>query len=304
MVALPAVDYSRELDAAERSARLAGTAILRHYRGAGVRIEIKPDQSPVTEADLDANQIIVDLLRREFPDDGILSEELPDSEERFTKRRVWIIDPLDGTRDFVARTDQFCVHVGLAVDQVAVVGAVYQPVAGRLYSARAGAGAKVREDVREEVRGDVRGEASQDGHVDADADADGKIVRTSTTVLPAEMRAGVSRLNASGRLGACLAATGFDRNAVAMGASVKYMALARGELDLVINLSPGEQEWDTCAPEVVIREAGGLLTDGDGRPFRYNQRDTAHRRGSLASNGACHPALLDLLRPHFAADTV
>ena len=290
MVALPAVDYSRELDAAERAARLAGTAILRHYRGAGVRIEIKPDQSPVTEADLDANQIIVDLLRREFPDDGILSEELPDSEERFAKRRVWIIDPLDGTRDFVARTDQFCVHVGLAVDQVAVVGAVYQPVAGRLYSARAGAGAKVREEVR------------GDGH--ADADAHGRSVHTSTTVSPAEMRAGVSRLNASGRLGACLAATGFDRNAVAMGASVKYMALARGELDLVINLSPGEQEWDTCAPEVVIREAGGLITDGDGRPFRYNQRDTAHRRGSLASNGACHPALLELLRPHFAADTV
>ncbi len=89
-----------------------------------------------------------------------------------------------------------------------------------------------------------------------------------------------------------------------MGASVKYNALARGELDLVINLSPGEQEWDTCAPEVVIREAGGQFTDGDGRVFRYNQRDTAHRRGSLASNGAHHAALLEQLRPHFAADTV
>jgi 3'(2'), 5'-bisphosphate nucleotidase len=89
-----------------------------------------------------------------------------------------------------------------------------------------------------------------------------------------------------------------------MGASVKYNAIARGELDLVINLSPGEMEWDTCAPEVVIREAGGQFTDGDGRPFRYNQRDTAHRRGSLASNGVIHGALLAELRPHFAADTV
>jgi 3'(2'), 5'-bisphosphate nucleotidase len=281
------VDFSRELDAAERAARLGGAAILRHYgRGADVRIEIKPDQSPVTEADLEANEIIVDLLRTTFPDDGILSEELPDGDERFSKRRVWIIDPLDGTRDFVARTDQFCVHVGLAVDGVAVVGAVFQPVAGRLYSARAGGGAHVQ---------------------DGDSDGDGKPrtrLHASRVADLGEMRAGVSRLNATGRLGACLAATGLDRRAVPMGASVKYNAIARGELDLVINLSPGEMEWDTCAPEVVIREAGGQLTDGDGRVFRYNQRDTAHRRGSLASNGANHAALLAELRPHFAADTV
>ena len=280
---MSAVDYTRELDAAERAARLGGAAILRHYhRGADVRIDIKPDQSPVTEADIEANGVIVDLLRAAFPDDGILSEELPDGEQRFGKRRVWIIDPLDGTRDFVARTDQFCVHVGLAVDGVAVVGAVFQPVAGRLYSARAGGGA----------------------HVD---DGNGKppaVLRASRVADIAEMRVGVSRLNATGRLGACLAATGLGGRSVAMGASVKYNALARGELDLVINLSPGEQEWDTCAPEVVIREAGGTITDGDGRPFRYNQRDTTHRRGSLASNGAIHAALLEQLRPHFVADTV
>jgi 3'(2'),5'-bisphosphate nucleotidase len=278
-----AVDYQRELEAAEHAARLGGAAILRHYaRGAAVRIEIKPDQSPVTEADLEANAAIVGVLRATFPADGILSEELPDSDERFGKRRVWIIDPLDGTRDFVARTDQFCVHVGLAVDGVAVVGAVFQPVAGRLYSARAGAGARVD-------------------------DGDGKppaLLRASRVAEFAEMRAGVSRLNATGRLGACLASTGLARRAVPMGASVKYNAIARGDLDLVINLSPGEMEWDTCAPEVVIHEAGGLFTDGDGRPFRYNQRDTAHRRGSLASNGVIHAALIAELRPHFAADTV
>ena len=277
------VDFSRELDAAERAARLGGAAILRHYqRGADVRVEIKTDQSPVTEADLEANAVIVDLLRTTFPDDGILSEELPDGDERLSKRRVWIIDPLDGTRDFVARTDQFCVHVGMAVDGVAVVGAVLQPVAGRLYSARAGGGARVDDgDGRPSTR-----------------------LRVSPVSEIGEMRVGVSRLNATGRLGACLAATGLDRRAVPMGASVKYNAIARGELDLVINLSPGEMEWDTCAPEVVVREAGGEFTDGDGRVFRYNQRDTAHRRGSLASNGTSHAALVEQLRPHFGADTV
>jgi 3'(2'), 5'-bisphosphate nucleotidase len=283
MVTAPAgVDYARELEVAEQAARDGGAIVLRHYRREdGVRIEIKPDQSPVTEADLDANRAIVDRLRAAFPDDGILSEELPDSDDRLGRRRVWIIDPLDGTRDFVARTDQFCVHVGLAVDGVAVVGAVYQPVAGLLFSARAGGGA---------FQSDGRGPPTR--------------LRTSAVTAPPEMRVGVSRLNPSGRLGETLAATGLDGHVVAMGASVKYMALARGALDLVVNLSPGEQEWDTCAPEVVMREAGGVLTDGDGQAFRYNQRDPSHRRGSVASNGACHAALTALLHPHFAADTV
>jgi 3'(2'), 5'-bisphosphate nucleotidase len=277
------VDYARELAVAERAAREAGTVILGYYGRDGVRVEIKPDQSPVTEADLAANRVIVDILGAEFPADAMLSEELPDSDDRLPRSRVWIIDPLDGTRDFVARTDQFCVHVGLAVDGVAVVGAVYQPVAGRLFSARAGGGAFMRE-----------------------GQSPALTVLRSGRVLPSptEMRVGVSRLNASGRLGQCLAATGLDRRTVAMGASVKYMALARGELDLVINLSPGEQEWDTCAPEIVMREAGCVVTDGDGRAFRYNQRDTGHRRGSIASNGADHATLVAMLRPYFQADTV
>ena len=282
MSAAAPTDYARELEVAERAARDGGAVVLRHYRrGSGVRIEIKPDQSPVTEADLEANRAIVDMLRAAFPGDGILSEELPDDEQRLSQRRVWIIDPLDGTRDFVARTDQFCVHVGLAVDGIGVVGAVYQPVAGLLFSARVGGGAFQSDGQAPPVR-----------------------LRTSAVTAPAEMRVGVSRLNPSGRLGQALAATGLDARVVAMGASVKYMALARGELDLVVNLSPGEQEWDTCAPEVVMREAGGVLTDGDGRAFRYNQRDLSHRRGSVASNGAGHPAIMALLGPHFAADSV
>jgi 3'(2'),5'-bisphosphate nucleotidase len=285
------VDYARELDVAERAARAGAAAILGFYRRDGVRVEIKPDQSPVTEADLAANQAIVALLRAAFPDDAILSEELPDDRSRLGQRRVWIVDPLDGTRDFIARTDHFCTHVGLAVDGVAVVGAVLQPVAGRLYSARAGAGAFVQA-------------AQAVVHAGAGEAAPRTPLRVSTVTSPGELRAGVGRLNSSGRLGACLAATGLGARAVALGASVKYMALARGDLDLVINLSPGEMEWDTCAPEVVVREAGGAFTDGDGREFHYNQSDPTHRRGSLASNGMGHEALLAQLAPHFAEDTV
>jgi len=277
------VEYARELEVAERAVRAAGSAILGHYRRDGLRVEIKPDNSPVTEADLDANRTIVALLEAAFPDDAILSEELPDPPARLGRRRVWIVDPLDGTRDFISRTDHFCVHVGLAVDGVATVGAVLQPVAGALYSACAGGGAFLQP---------------------GGATTSRVPLRVSNRKVPAEMRVGVSRRNPSGRLGTCLTATGLDRQVVALGASVKYMALAHGDLDLVVNLSPGEMEWDTCAPEVVVREAGGLWTDGDGRPFRYNLPDPAHHRGSIASNGGCHAALIELLAPHFVADTV
>jgi 3'(2'), 5'-bisphosphate nucleotidase len=266
-------ELARALELAEQAALAAGAILLAHYARGEVAVMTKPDGSPVTEADLDANRAIVGMLAAACPDDGILSEELPDGEARLAKRRVWIVDPLDGTRDFIARTGDFCVHVGLAIGGDAVVGAVFQPVAGRLFSARAGGGARCREG----------------GAVTP--------LRVSAEARPAELRVGVARLDPATPLGRCLVGAGLDGRAAVMGASVKHMAVARGALEAAVNLSPGEQDWDTCAPEVIVREAGGTITDGDGRPFRYNGRDLAHHRGSVFSNGVAHAALLALLRP-------
>ncbi len=272
--------FEIELQTAERAALAAGAILLAHYARGEIVVEHKADRSPVTQADHDANATIVEILGAAFPSDALLTEELPDdTAARLRERRVWIVDPLDGTRDFVARTGQFSVHVGLAIDGQAVVGAVYQPVIGALFSASRGAGAW-------RTSGRAR-----------------TPLRVSETATISELRVGVSRLNAAGRLGQCLAMNGLTDRAVAMGASTKHMALAAGELDAVVNLSPGEQEWDTCAPEVVIREAGGVFSDGDGAPFRYNQRDLGHYRGSVATNRACHAAMVALLRPHLAVDT-
>lgn len=273
------MSYEAELAAAERIARAAGELVAAHYARGPLPVETKADQSPVTAADREANARIVELLRAAFPADWILSEEAPDDPARLAHRRVWIVDPLDGTRDFVARTGQFSVHVALAVDGAAVVGAVYQPWPDVMYAAAAGGGAWRARD----------GERTR--------------LRVSATRDLGALRVGTSRLNAASRLGRFLAEAGLDARAVPMGASTKHMAMAEGALDACINLSPGEQEWDTCAPEVVIREAGGAFTDGDGRPFRYNQPDLGHYRGSLASNGACHAALVALLAPHLAEGT-
>ncbi len=273
------MDLGPELAIAERAAREAGELVAAYYARGSIAVDTKADRSPVTEADREAGARITRVLRAAFPGDWVLSEEEPDDPARLGRARVWLVDPLDGTRDFVARTGQFSIHVGLAIDGAAVVGAVYQPVAGVMYAAAAGGGAW-RTHGGERTR-----------------------LRVSSSAGIAGLRIGTSRLNAVSRLGRFLAEAGLEAGAVPMGASVKHMAMAEGALDACINLSPGEQEWDTCAPEVVIREAGGALTDGDGRPFRYNQRDLGHYRGSVASNGTCHAALLALLRPHLAADT-
>jgi 3'(2'), 5'-bisphosphate nucleotidase len=267
------VEYRLELETAIRAARAAGEVIAGHYAKGSHEIHLKADASPVTQADRDADAVIAGVLRAAFPDDAILSEETPDDLARLSRSRVWIVDPLDGTRDFVGRTDDFAVHVALTVDGVPVVGAVYLPVPAAMYSASSGGGAW-----RE------AGGARERLHVSATADR-------------AALRIGISRHHLSDRLRACLD-TAQIASRIPTGASVKHMRVASGDLDAVINLSSGELEWDTCAPEIVIREAGGSYSDGDGLPFRYNQRNLEHERGSVASNGACHAELLSLLAPY------
>lgn len=272
--------YSSELETAIRAARAAGEIIAGHYGRGPLQVDLKADASPVTQADRDADAAIADVIRAAFPHDAILSEETPDDPARLARSRVWIIDPLDGTRDFVQRTDDFAVHVGLAVDGVPVVGAVYLPVPQDMFSASAGEGAWAE-------RGGERHRLCVSNGPDAQRRA----------VVPAELQIGISRHHLSDGLRRCLDAAQITSR-FPIGASAKHMALARGQLDAVINLSSGEYEWDTCAPEVIIREAGGTYTTGDGTAFRYNQRDLEHRHGSVASNGICHPAVLELIKPY------
>jgi 3'(2'), 5'-bisphosphate nucleotidase len=265
--------YQQELDLAKAAAREAGEIIMRHYGRPEIGVDTKADKSPVTAADLDANAAIVKRISAAYPDDAVLTEETPDDRARLGKPRVWIIDPLDGTRDFVARTGDFCVHIGLAVDHEAVVGVVYQPTVDSLAWAVRGGGAF------EERKGETRP------------------LKASTLSAAGQIRIGVSRLNLDDGLAKCLAAAGMSDRAVRLGASVKHIALARGDLDAVLNLSPSESEWDTCAPEVIMREAGCTVTNGDGQAFRYNQPDLFRPRGSAASNGHCHKLVLRVMAP-------
>lgn len=129
--------YQHELQAAVELARAAGAAILELYdRPIEVLQKFGLDErEPVTLADRIANELIVDAIHRQFPDDGMLAEESIDTERRLGKRRVWMVDPLDGTNGFIDGNGDFAVQIGLAEDGAAVLGVVYQPLTGLLYRA-------------------------------------------------------------------------------------------------------------------------------------------------------------------------
>jgi 3'(2'), 5'-bisphosphate nucleotidase len=270
-------DYQQELRAATEAALRAGAVIMEHYRAGPTAWKEKGDGSPVTAVDLAANAAIEAHLRAAFPDDAILSEESPDDPGRLRQRRVWIVDPLDGTRGFLARTDDFCVHVALAVDGVPVVGVVQQPVSGALYQAVSGQGAFRRHQNQVE-----------------------RLTVSARQALP-ELRLGISRHHAPPVLLDWLDREGLTAAALRTGASVKYTALAGGALDGVVTVTAGEKEWDTCAPELLVREAGGVVSDGDGRPLRYNQPQIDRPRGIVASNGRCQQVLLAAVAPLLAS---
>src|ERR1051326_8522879 len=134
------VHMEKELEIAKNLAREAGAILLNYYQRA-LSIDWKAPGDPVTVADREANEYIVSHIKREFPDDGILSEEDADDLARLERPRVWMIDPMDGTREFIDHRPDFAVQIGLIAGGTPVAGAVYQPATDKLYYAAKGIGA-------------------------------------------------------------------------------------------------------------------------------------------------------------------
>jgi 3'(2'), 5'-bisphosphate nucleotidase len=269
--------YGRELAVALRLAREAGAVILEYY-DSPLHIERKIDADehaePVTQADRAANELIVKALHAEFPDDGILAEESVDTERRLTKRRVWMIDPLDGTNGFIARDGDFAVQIGLAVEGRSVLGVVYQPLPDLLYRAVSGLGSWIERAGFEPERARVSDE--------------GRIER---------MRLAASRTHRSPRMDRVVRALGLKEEVRRGSVGVKVGLIIERQCDVYIHLSPRTKQWDTCAPEIILTEAGGRMTDLFGEPLGYNQADVQNRNGLVASNGAAHARAIERLAP-------
>lgn len=263
-----------ELQAACDAARAAGHAAMRFYGSA--RSVAKEGGSPVTEADHAANREIVDALAAAFPGDAILSEESADSAARLSAQRVWIVDPLDGTREFLAQNGEFAVMIGLAIGGRAVLGAVYQPANDVLFAAAEGEGATL-------TRGGETvalrcGAPGADGLrlVGSRSHPDPLLVRMQEAL-------GITDVRPSGSVG------------------VKCGLIAMGERDLYVHPVPYLKEWDTCAPEAILRAAGGDVTDCRGEPLRYNKPDPRQPHGIMACGPGLMEGVLATIRPVYDA---
>ena len=268
--------YDHELRFACDLARTAGAAILEHYEGP-LNIEQKNsenDLEPVTQADTIANELIVTQLHREFPGDGILAEESVDTEHRLEKSRVWMVDPLDGTNGFIDGNGDFAVQIGLAENGECVLGVVYQPLPGVLYRAVRGEGTWIERPEFEPERAMVSGRRDV-----------------------SEMRLAASRSHRSPRMNKLVERFGFKEEVQRGSVGIKIGLLIEQQCDVYIHLSSRTKQWDTCAPEVILTEAGGRVSDLFGSPLNYNVRDVQNRNGLVASNAVSHNQIIETLAP-------
>src|SRR4051812_14017283 len=256
---------SDELEAAKESAIDAGAILLRHFEHK-TAVRWKGKGNPVTDADQEASRFIVEALHRRFPLDGILSEEEVDNPDRLKKSRVWIIDPMDGTAEFVAGLTEFAVMIGLAVDGSPTMGVVYLPVEKKLYYAESGHGAYV------------------------ESDSSTRQLRVSPESNPGQATIASSRSHDSVTLQRIREALGAGTVVRVGGVGLKVAMICEGRAHVYIHAGAGTNQWDTCAPEVILHEAQGRMTDAANQSIRYNTDNPRNLQGVIASNGLLHSA--------------
>jgi 3'(2'), 5'-bisphosphate nucleotidase len=251
-----------DLEAAKQLAVRAGAILLQHYIQPKVRW--KGPGNPVTEADRLASAFLIKELKGLFPKDGFLSEEEPDDGNRLSHSRVWIIDPLDGTLEFINRLDEFAVMIGLSVDGTPSMGIVYQPVTQKLYYAEAGSGAFLTENRAT------------------------RLLRVSSESNPLAMTMALSRSHHTAEEDKVRQTLGIPKTVACGSLGLKVGLIGEGRAHLYLHASPHTCQWDTCAPEIVLREAGGCMTDLFNHPLHYNTDEVRNAHGVLASSGAIH----------------
>jgi len=254
----------RRLEVAIAAAKTGGEVALRHYRG-GFEVERKADSSPVTIADREAEKAMTALLRRAFPDHGVLGEELGASGSDKVR---WIIDPIDGTKSFVRGIPFFASLVALEEEGEITTGAIYAPVGRELLYAQKGAGA---------------------------FDADGRLRVSEIAELGEAMivHGGLVHLQDRGHWEAFGELARRSGRLRGYGDYFGYTFVARGQAEAMVDVDV--KPWDLAALKVIIEEAGGGFTDFSGQPTIYGG-------SAIASNGLVHESVLSILRGAAAAD--
>jgi len=256
------MDFSNELYEAKKAAITAGKKVMEIYR-TEFEVDYKEDESPVTQADLLANEIIINHLHQAFPKYAFLSEESADDDARLTNDLCFIIDPIDGTKEFVNKTGEFTINIALAYKQEIVVGVIYAPVLDELYYAVIGKGAfKVKE-------------------------------REYTQLFVSDrmdhLRVAESRSHKSEQVKQL-----YEENKdkiekfYEVGSTLKGCFLASGKLEAFYKFGLGTKEWDIAAMDLVITEAGGIFKDLNHQKYIYNKEDVYNKHGYYALNKETH----------------
>jgi 3'(2'), 5'-bisphosphate nucleotidase len=257
------IDLSRELEVATSLARAAGRQVWR-YRRREFDVYDKEDGEPVTEADLASSRLIVAGLREEFPDDDVLSEEEPERSRGADRR--WIVDPLDGTRDFIDDTGDFVVMIGLCIGGRPVLGVVHHPPTDQLYRG-------TREHGLERLSGE---------------DSTGPRLRMASCSDTSALRLVVSRSHYDPWFDGVKARLGITGDHRRGSVGLKVTLLAAGEFDLYLHRR-GLKIWDTCAPQALLEAAGGRMTTLGGEELDYTGDSVRLAHGMLAT----HSTVLD-----------
>ncbi len=254
---------NKELEVAIKAAREGGAIVRKYYKG-DYEVEEKAPDNPLTVADTEADEAIKRTCLEAFPTDGWLSEETRDSPARRSKSRVWIVDPLDGTKEFIDQIPEFCVCVALVVDGVVQVGVSYNPVEDLLFAAARGRGTMLN---GEQVR-----------------------CTAQTTLAEAEILASRSE----SKRGEWADYKALMRVKPTGSVAYKFALVAAGRADATFSLTP-KNEWDICAGTMLVEEAGGVVTDRYGKPLTFNNEKTL-LPGLIAAGAGLWGPIRDVIR--------
>jgi 3'(2'), 5'-bisphosphate nucleotidase len=265
---------TRELDTA-RDAVLEAMAIVKGHWRTDLAIEHKAGDEPVTIADREASDLIVARLRAAFPGDAVLSEELPDDGSRLHAERVWMIDPIDGTSDFIAGDTGFAVMVGLIVGGRPQLGALAMPASSELYLGVVGEGAW-----KEGPGGGGR-----------------QPLHTTTLAAPPGIRLVASKTHRTRDVDTFRRALDIDDEINVGSVGLKVAMVADASRDLYVYPGSRTKLWDICGPEALLIAAGGRVTDVHGQLIDYTRADLYNTGGIIASNGPLHDRVIEVLAP-------
>ena len=257
--------YNEELISAKVAARNAGKILMKYYQSDNKEVKMKGVDNPVTIADNEADQYLYDFLTGEFPNDGWLSEETVDTDERLNKDRVWIVDPLDGTKEFIEGIPHFSVSIGLVYNSEPVVGVIYNPATDEMFSCQKGKGVYLNGN---------KVIASKKNLL-----IDSKITVSRSELKRNEWEPYKNNFKSIDPIGSV---------------AYKLALVSAGKYDIFATVAP-KNEWDICAGDCLISEAGGVFKTINDKKIIYNQKKTLVTDTIIATNSILFEGVSDLL---------